>query len=150
MANHQQAHSIGLPKGLILTIAANTLYNICQKATSSKVNPILSLIVTYLIASLVSVIVFLFYPKQGSISSLFKELNWASFALGFAIIGLELGFLLAYRTGWSMSIGVITSNSIVTLILIPIGILFFQERISFVNAMGILLCMGGLVLMNYK
>jgi len=37
-------------------------------------------------------------------------LNWTSFALAFAIAGVEIGFLLAYRAGWNISLGAIASN----------------------------------------
>jgi drug/metabolite transporter (DMT)-like permease len=135
---------------IFLVITANILYHIFQKAISSKVDPIISLIITYIVAALVSIIIYIISPKQENIINSLKGLNWASYALGIAIIGLEMGFLLAYRAGWNMSIGVVTSNIIVSLLLIPVGFLFFGEKITLINFIGIIFCIGGLALVNYK
>ena len=39
-----------------------------------------------------------------------KELNWASYALGLVVVLLEVGFLLAYRAGWKISLAAVYSN----------------------------------------
>ncbi|AST56348.1 membrane protein [Thermoanaerobacterium thermosaccharolyticum] len=38
-----------------------------------------------------------------------------------------MGFLLAYRVGWDISLGAIVSDVSVTLLLIPIGVIFFKK-----------------------
>lgn len=79
-----------------------------------------------------------------------QKLNWTSYALGLAIIGLELGYLLAYRAGWDLSLGALVSNSAVSLLLIPLGLLLFKERLTVVNGIGIVFCLIGLLLINSK
>lgn len=79
-----------------------------------------------------------------------RKVNWASFTLAIAIVGLELGYLLAYRAGWEVSLAALVSNVIFTVLVIPIGLLWMQETLSLVNVIGILLCIGGLVLVNLK
>jgi multidrug transporter EmrE-like cation transporter len=76
--------------------------------------------------------------------------NWASVALGVAIVGLELGFLLAYRAGWNISVAGIVSASLVALVLIPVGLTFFKEKLTPLNLLGVVLCIAGLVLVNIK
>jgi len=63
---------------------------------------------------------------------------------------LELGFLLAYRAGWKISLGPLVSNVAVAILLIPVGLLLFREKISLVNLIGIGVCLLGLVLVNHK
>lgn len=82
-----------------LTVLANLRYHIFQKSASSKVNPFLTLAVTYAVALTISLILSPLYAKERTLVESFRELNWASIALGFAIVGLEVGFLLAYRSG---------------------------------------------------
>lgn len=135
---------------LALTVVSNVLYHIFQKSTPSNVNPIISLLVTYLTAAAFCAVIIPFYPKDSGLLDSLKRINWASFALGIAIVGLELGFLLAYRAGWNISLAGLLSNATVGLLLIPVGILFFAEKLTFINAAGIMLCFGGLVLMNHK
>jgi uncharacterized membrane protein len=68
--------------------------------------------------------------------------------LGLAIVGLETGFIYLYRAGWKVSIGPLVANSLVALGMIVIGLLFYKESLSLKQIIGIVLCMGGLVLVN--
>ena len=79
-----------------------------------------------------------------------KELNWATFALGFGIVGLELGFLLAYRAGWNLSLGALYSNVMVTVLLLPIGVLVFKETLTGRHWVGLALALSGLMLLGNK
>lgn len=135
---------------IALTIVSNVFYHIFQKYIPDNVNPILSLIITYLTAIVLSLVILLFGFKDSSLLAEIRKVNWASFALGASIIGLELGFLLAYRAGWNISVGALVSTIIVSLLLIPIGIAIFKETLTFQGGIGIILCIIGLVLINSK
>ncbi len=135
---------------ITLTIISNALYHVFQKSTPTNVNPMLALAVTYVTAAAVCLLLLPFFPLSSTLIDSLRQLNWASFALAFAIIGLELGFLLAYRAGWNISLAGIVSNITVGLVLVPIGLLFFKERVSPVNLIGIVICVVGLVMVNQK
>jgi uncharacterized membrane protein len=135
---------------IALTTLSNLLYHFFQKSVAPKANPLFSLTITYITAAIVSFMLWPFFAGGSNAATSFKNLNWASFALGIAIIGLELGFLLAYRAGWNISIGALVSNLAVTLLLIPLGALLFKERLSVINMIGIGLSVIGLICMNYK
>ncbi|MEA1961611.1 MAG: hypothetical protein U9N81_10145 [Bacillota bacterium] len=125
-------------------------YHIFQKSTPVNANPILSLAVTYIVAAIFCIGMMPIFANDLNLFGEFKKVGWASYALGFAIVGLELGFLMAYRAGWNISLAGIVSNIAVGLLLIPIGLLFFYDKLSLVNVAGIVLCLGGLVLINIK
>lgn len=133
-----------------LTIIANLFYHLAQKSVPGNVNPFVSLIATYFTAILVSLAILPFYRQGPGIRESLKSLNWASIAVGVAIVGLELGFLLAYRTGWKISLAAVFSNVAVALLLIPVGVLLFREHLSGVNLLGLAFCVLGLVLTNIK
>ncbi len=135
---------------IFLVVVANVFYHISQKSTPADVHPLFSLTVTYLTAAVFTLILLPFFPLQEGVVASFKKLNWASFSLGIAIVGLELGFLLAYRAGWNISLAQFFTTVIVTLVLIPIGLLFFQEKLTLVNVVGILFCLGGFVMISMK
>lgn len=135
---------------MALTIVSNALYHVFQKLTPTNVNPMLALAVTYITAAAVCLVLFPFYPSSVGLIESLRQVNWASFALAFAIIGLELGFLLAYRAGWNISLAAIVSNAAVTLLLVPLGLLFFKEKVSLLNVFGIAVCIVGLVMVNQK
>lgn len=133
-----------------LTVMSNVLYHVFLKVTPATVNPLLSLVVTYLVAATATAVIYLFYPDKTSLTAGLKELNWASYALGFAIVGLEVGFILAYRAGWNINMAGLVSSTTVSMLLIPVGLLVFRESLTVVNVVGIALCLIGLILVNYK
>jgi uncharacterized membrane protein len=132
-----------------LAILAATLYHIFQKSTPADVNPALSLLVTYGTAAIATLGLFIFYPPQ-NLGQDFAKLNWASYALGLGIVGLELGTLLAYRAGWQISLLGLVVNIAAALLLLPIGLLFFREKLTPLNLLGIGLCIFGLILVNWR
>ena len=131
-----------------MAVLSSLLYHVILKFTPSDVNPALSLAVTYAVAVLGSLVLLLVFPLSGSLRGALKELNWASYALALALVGLEVGFLLAYRAGWNISTAAIFVNVAVTLLLLPIGVVALKERLSIVNVAGVLVCVVGLVMIN--
>jgi drug/metabolite transporter (DMT)-like permease len=133
-----------------LAICSSALYHFTAKSTPSNVNFTVSLLVTYAVAFLVTLIGFLFFPVKQSVMAELQKLNWASFGLAIAIVGIEFGFLLTYRAGWQLGIAAVLVNVVASLILVPVTIFFFKDKISWVNILGILVCLVGLVMLNWK
>ena len=133
---------------IALIEASNVLYNVCQKSTPDSVNPMSSLLVTYLTSSLITLMTFLFYYTDENLVQSIKELNWTSIGLGVTIVGLEFGYLMAYRVGWDISVGSLVANILLALMLIPVGVLFYQEGFALNKTLGMVLCLIGLVLLN--
>ena len=79
-----------------------------------------------------------------------KQLNWASFLLAIAIVGIEFGFLLVYRSGWNLGIAAVLVNVVASLLLVPVAIIVFKDRLSWINVLGILVCLAGLLMLNWK
>ena len=131
---------------LSVIVASNLLYHVSQKSIAPEANPVLSLLVTYGIAIAGTLLLIPFFPLRAPLPQAWRQINWASAAVGASIVGVELGFLLAYRAGWKISIGSAAANAAVALLLIPTGLLFFGERLSAANAVGVVLCLTGLFL----
>ena len=135
---------------IALAIFSTLLYHLTQKMTPTGANPALALTVTYLTSLVLCLLLFAFMPLTTSLKESFGQLNWASFGLAFALVGLEVGFLLAYRLGWNISLAAIFVNVAGTLLLVPIGVFLFKEKLTPVNLLGILVCILGLVMVNWK
>lgn len=133
---------------IVLIVASNIIYNISQKSTPENANPFSALFITYLTAAFLTIIMFLFNKTDKSLVQSFKDLNWTSIALGISIVGLEFGYLMAYRAGWKISLGSLVANIALALILIPIGILFYKEGFDFNKLLGATFCVIGLLLIN--
>ena len=79
-----------------------------------------------------------------------SKINWTSFVLGVAIVGLETGYILLYRAGWKISSGALVANICLAFALILIGALFYKykEQITLRQVLGFGLCVAGLVLVS--
>ena len=133
-----------------LAIASSALYHFTAKSTPSNVNFTVSLLVTYAVALIVTLLGFIFFPATKGIPAELKQLNWASIGLAIAIVGIEFGFLLTYRSGWNLGIAAVLVNVVASLILVPVAIFIFKDKISWINILGILVCLAGLVMLNWK
>jgi hypothetical protein len=121
-----------------LAIASSAFYHFVARSTPANVNFTVSLLVTYAVALVVTLFGFFFFPATNGITTELKQLNWASIGLAIAIVGIEYGFLLAYRAGWNLGIAAVLVNVVASLILVPLAIFFFKAKISWINIMGIL------------
>lgn len=135
---------------ITLTICSSALYHFVAKSTPSNVNFTVSLLVTYAVAFVVTLFGFFFFPATDGVAVELRKLNWASIGLAIAVVGIEFGFLLVYRSGWNLGIAAVVTNVIASLILVPVAILLFKDKISWVNIMGILVCLAGLVMLNWR
>lgn len=133
---------------IAMTVVANLTYHLFQKLIHSEANPFISLGITYGTALTVTVLCYCFWPAQTNLKTDLSQMNWASFALGFSIVLLELGFLLAYRAGWNISLAALYSNVIVALLLIPIGLHVFQESLDWNKGLGALFALIGIILIS--
>lgn len=133
---------------ILIIVISNIIYNICAKSTPNSVNAFASLTVTYIIAAIVSFVTFLISSKGKNIFTELGKTNWTTFVLGIVIVGLELGYILAYRNGWSMNTASVTANITLAVALIIVAFVFYKETITVKQIAGIVLCGGGLALIN--
>jgi drug/metabolite transporter (DMT)-like permease len=135
---------------ITLAIASSALYHFSAKSTPANVNFPISLVVTYAVAIIITVLIAFFFPSRNGLIPELKQLNWASFLLAIAIVGIEFGFLLVYRSGWNLGIAAVLVNVVASLILVPVAIFVFKDKLNWVNVVGILVCLAGLVMLNWK
>ncbi|HBF75658.1 MAG TPA: hypothetical protein DDW71_10435 [Lactobacillus sp.] len=133
---------------LILTIFANLLYQLSARGVSHTVDPFFSLIITYSAALLGSLLLYLISGNHQSISFNLHQLNWASITMGLSIIFVEFGYMLSYKSGAPIGSTPMTVNISLTLLLIPIGLLFLQESLTLRNLIGIVLAIVAIYLIN--
>ena len=135
---------------ITLAIASSALYHFTQKQIPSGANPAVSIIVTYIVSLILCFILLFFIPPEHGFVAAVKELNWASSFLALSLVGLEVSFLLVYRAGWNIGIAAVLVNVVASLILVPVAIFVFKEKLSLINVIGILVCLAGLMMLNWK
>jgi multidrug transporter EmrE-like cation transporter len=135
---------------ITLAILSSAFYHFVAKSTPSNVNFTVSLLVTYAAAFVVTLLGFFFFPVTDGVKAELAKLNWASIGLAVAIVGIEYGFLLTYRAGWNLGIAAVLVNVVASLILVPVAIFIFKDKLTWVNIMGIFVCLIGLLMLNWK
>lgn len=133
---------------ILVVVVSNTIYHICSKSTPEGVNVFASLTLTYLIAGVASAVLYFVTERGGNLLAEYKSTNWASIVLGFAIIGLECGNIYMYKVGWNISTGQLVQAAILAVVLVIVGALMYSEQITLTKAAGIIVCLGGLYLIN--
>lgn len=123
------------------------VYHLSMKNVPATANVFFTLFVAYLAAACMSSVgIFLFEEGDKSFSSL----SPACIGIAFGIVGIEVGFLLAYRSGWFIGNAALIANVLCTLILLPVGIWLYAEKLTFPKFIGAILCLIGLFLMNKR
>jgi len=135
---------------LSLAVAATVAYHIVLKVTPAGANPLLSLLVTYALVAALFAGALLLGPGTFDWRNEVRLLNWTALALAVAIIGLDLGFILLYRSGFAVSLGALITQSAAAMLLLVVGVLVFREKISLANGVGVVLCLAGLWLVNRR
>jgi multidrug transporter EmrE-like cation transporter len=135
---------------LTLAIVATVAYHVVLKMTPAGANPLLSLMVTYGAVALLFAGALVLSPGEFAWRDEIRQLNWTAIALAFAIIGLDLGFILLYRSGFEVSLGALVTQTAAAMLLVGIGALVFREKLSVANGLGIVLCLAGLWLVNRR
>ena len=137
---------------MALVVTSDILYQICTKSVPEEVDPFASLIITYLVAAAACVV---FYYALGADGNLLKEfaggkLHWTSFVLGVVIVGLEAGWIYAYKAGWQVSTGFIVQSAFLAASLMFVGYFLYHESLTWNKLLGVAICLVGLFFINLR
>ena len=135
---------------IALVVLSNIVYQICTKSVPEAMNPFASLTVTYLTGAAASLVLFFLLGGHGGLAEEYGRLNWAPFVLGIAIVGLEAGFICAYKAGWPVSTASIVQSAFLSAALIVVGALLYREAITWNKLVGVVFCMIGLAFLNRR
>lgn len=135
---------------IALVVLSNVLYQICAKSQPKGMNPFAALTVTYLVSAVVCAVLFFVTGKGGNLFREYAKLNWVPFVFGLILIGLETGWIYAYKAGWQVSTASIVQGSVLAVALIFVGFLLYKEALTWNKLLGVAICLVGLGFINYK
>ncbi len=130
----------------MIAIASVATYHVFIKSIPNDLNPISALVTFYVTALICTLVAAKFVPVTTPGWSM-AEFSWAAVAVGVAIVGIELGFLLMYRTGWHLSVAPLATMGAATVVLAPIAVFVFRQPFSARYFFGLALCLYGLYLL---
>lgn len=133
---------------IVLIVASNVFYQIFAKGVPDDMDVMASMIVTYLTGAVCSAVVFFVMNPKGNLLSEFGKLNVSPFLLGVSVVGLEAGYILAFKAGWLVSTAQIVQSAFLAVILIFVGALLYHEVITVDKVVGVVICLVGLYFIN--
>ncbi|NMA11604.1 MAG: hypothetical protein GX933_00255 [Chloroflexi bacterium] len=133
---------------IVLIVTSNVLYHFSARSLPKQANQLLSLFITYLIGATITIIVYFATTANASPARDVQALNWVTLAMGFFVVGMELGTINMYRVGWNLSVGPLVANISGALVLLLVGVLILHEKVSWSQGLGIILCLSGLILIR--
>jgi len=133
---------------VLLAAGGGVIYHVSAKSVPRDAAPSLVLLVAYMTAlSIAGLAHVSLRMEQGHIQPS-RLLHPGILGLGVGAAMIELGYLLAYRAAWPVSVTAIVVNSIVAACLIPVGLMAFDEHVSVTRIAGMMLCFTGVWLLQ--
>ncbi|MCR4706787.1 MAG: EamA family transporter [Clostridiales bacterium] len=133
---------------MALLVFSNTVYQVCTKSVPERMNPFASLTVTYFIGATASLVLSLVLNPGGNLFSEYRKLNWAPIVLGLVIVGLEAGWIYAYKAGWPVSTAFIVQSAFLAVTLLLVGYFLYHESLTWNKFLGVAICLVGLFFLN--
>lgn len=135
---------------IALIVLSNVVYQICAKSVSDGMNPMASLVITYAVGAVFSLILYKLLFRGESLAAEFAKMSFAPVLLGVVLVGLEVGFIYAYKAGWEVSVLSVVQSAFLAIALIFMGYLLYHEPVTRSKLIGVVICLIGLAFINHK
>lgn len=133
---------------IALVVFANIIYQVCAKEVPKDMDAMASMTITYLVGTICSAIMFFVMNHGKSLLTEYAKMNWAPVFLGVSVVGLEVGFIYAYKNGWAVSTASIVQSAFLSIALLFVGAGLYHETISINKLIGVGFCLIGLFFLN--
>jgi multidrug transporter EmrE-like cation transporter len=138
---------------ILIAILGLIVYQLSMKTAPRSVNPFWLLGLAYLMAAVMCVGSALawtrYTPAEGTLP-LTRTNVLACGTIAISVLLIEIGYLLVYRSGWSISVAPAISQAVVLSVVFALGIVFFGETLTAKKVMGLFCCIGGIALLVQK
>ena len=133
---------------VVLIVASNVLYQVCAKGVPEGMDPFAALSVTYGVGAAVSLVFYFLMNRDGTLLQEYGQINWAPVVLGLVIVGLEVGYIFAYKAGWPVSTVATVQSAFLAIALLAVGALVYHEPVTRDKVLGVVICLVGLGFLN--
>jgi drug/metabolite transporter (DMT)-like permease len=135
---------------MTILIVSQVLYQVAQKKLPSGTQPFLLLAVVYAMATVACTGLAVIGAKSLTAAELKPLLlNWPIWLLAATVIGIEFGYLLAYRQGWSVALAFSVASTSTVVLLAIVGLFLFRESLNLWQIVGLGLALAGTWLVVY-
>jgi len=128
---------------IMIVIGSQVAYQLAVRAIPRESNPFGVLVIVYGLAMLACMVLSPLAGRPLALVDVRRLLTWPTGLLALAVVGIEIGYLLAYRSGWKTGVifGV-TSIATVT-VLALVGVAWFAEPLDDRRVPGLVLALAG-------
>jgi drug/metabolite transporter (DMT)-like permease len=135
--------------GMLAVIGAVSYHYFVRRIPES-LNPVVAIIGIYIAVLLMVVTLLPFFPPEGGLAKHIRQLSWIQIGVAASVFLLDLGFLLMYRHGWSISTGNLITGVVVNTVLLGSGVILLGEKASPTNLIGVAICIVGVGMIGYR
>ena len=130
---------------LLMIVGGGVLYHVSQKATPAAVDPFLALWISFGLASLACLGIFI--ARQGFSATQLHRVNWTSIALSCSLKTNKTKNQNNKHAGLKLNITSFVCNNLLALVLLGIGTVLYREAFTFRTGSGMVICAAGLLLL---
>ena len=132
---------------MALAIASIVFYQLGQKLVPANASPFVVFATAYGAAGLLCLAAIAISARSITAVEFRASIGWPTWLIALTIFGIEMGFLLVYRSGWKISIAYAVASIVTIIVLAVVGTTFFGETLSTRRLAGIFLACASLWLM---
>jgi multidrug transporter EmrE-like cation transporter len=120
-----------------LAVAGQIAYQLGQQSVPRDASPLVVLAIVYFVAG--ALCIFLAWPLGAFAApgNLRSALAWPTWVIAFSIVAIELGYLTAYRSGWTIGTAFAISSTLTVFGLAVIAYLVFGKALSLRQLVGL-------------
>jgi drug/metabolite transporter (DMT)-like permease len=133
----------------VLMVGTYLVYQLMLKLPRPGINVLAFQTLAYAVALVAVGLLWWRNPGLGSNRFELRDVGVAAL-FGVAVVGLEFGYVSAFRLGWPINTTATMVTIVTAVLLLPIGWLAFRENLSWGNAAGLVLCCSGLWLIAQR
>ena len=119
-----------LVHSIALVIASQVTYQLSVKAIPRESHPFGVLIIVYGLAMVACIVLSPLAGRPLAFADFRRLLSWPTCLLAIAVVGIEFGYLLAYRSGWKLGATFAVTSVATVAVLALLGIVWFGELID--------------------
>jgi drug/metabolite transporter (DMT)-like permease len=128
---------------MLLVVASQVAYHLAQKAVPAGTPPFAVFALVYLAGAALCFGAAAVSGTPVTLSNLRGVLGWPAGLLALSVVGIEVGYLLAYRSGWSLGITFAVASTSTVALLALIGVALYGEVLSVRHVAGLALALSG-------
>lgn len=126
-----------------LAIVSQVGYHLGQKSVPKSASPFVVLAVAYAAACALCLVFIPIVGQTPTAADLRASMGWPTWMVALSIVGIEVGYLMAYRSGWTIGLAFAVASTVTVVALALVGAAFFGHPLNLRRLAGIALaCMS--------